>query len=241
MSLPAYSGPTGSVEGTITVDGDPAPDVDGAFSKCPAARDMYGKLFREGPPLPNGARALPDAFVGVTGYSGAYIPSNSEVRNVTIDNCGFTERTIDMTIGEHLEVWNKTRTLYAPTLLQVPTPALMLAPPGGDPVKLYPTKPAYYTLVDKTGSAPYMQANVYVVAYPLHAISGLDGHYRIDGVPVGSVSVSARLAAIQKTATRKVDVLANVVAHADMVLSYRKPNPGVPTPVPFDAGTNINY
>jgi hypothetical protein len=241
MGLPAYSGPTGSVEGVITVDGDPAPDVDGNFTKCPAAKEMYGKLFREGPPLPSGARPLADAMVGVTGYSGFYIPSSSHVRKVTIENCGFTERTIDMTIGEHIEVFNKTKDLYAPALAQVQTPAIMLAPPGGDPVKLYPVKPAYYTLLDRANTAPYMVANVYVVAFPLHTTSGLDGHYRIDGVPVGRVTVSARQGAIQRTASKNIDVLENVVARVDLSMTYRKPNAGIPTPVVQDAGTNINY
>jgi hypothetical protein len=229
------------VEGDISVDGDAAPDVDGPFTKCPAARAMYGKLFREGPALPSGARPLADAMVGVTGYGGFYLPSTSKVRKVTIENCGYTERTIDMTIGEHLEIYNKTRELYAPMLAQVPTPAIMLAPPGGDPVKLYPLKPAYYTLIDRTGAAPYMVANVYTVAFPLHTTSGIDGHYRIDGVPVGKVTVSARLAAIQRTVNKTVDVLENVVAHADLTLSYRRPNAGAPVPVAHDAGTNINY
>src|SRR5579862_3686583 len=57
--LPAYSGPTGSIEGTILVVGPPAPDVKVDVSPCPAALDTYGKLFREGTPAaPNGPRPL---------------------------------------------------------------------------------------------------------------------------------------------------------------------------------------
>jgi hypothetical protein len=228
MKLPAYSGPTGSVEGSIFVEGDPAPDVPGPFGKCPTAKDEYGKLFREGQALPDGTRPLADAMVGVTGYSGFYIPSTSDVKTVSIENCAFSQRTIDMTIGEHLEVFNKTKQLYAPMFAQTPTPAIMIAPPGGDPVKLYPTRPAYYTLLDNTGASPNMVANVYVVAFPLHTVTGLDGHYRIDGVPVGRVSVSARLSAIQRTASKNLDVHENVVAHVDLTLSYQKPDSGAP-------------
>jgi len=231
--LPAYSGPTGSIDGTITVEGDPSPDVDEPFTKCPAAQAVYGKQFREGPPLANGARPLGDAMVGVTGYTGFYVPSTSEVRKLTIENCAFSERTVDMTIGEHLEISNKTKLIYAPLFAQVSTPALMVAPPGGDPVKLYPPKPAYYTLADRLQMTPYMVANVYVVAYPLHTVSALDGHYRIDGVPVGKLTVSARLAAIQKTAHKDVVVTENAVAHVDLTLTYRRPTG---TAVPSDAG-----
>jgi hypothetical protein len=238
--VPVYTGPTGSVEGTITVDGDPDPDLGLDFSKCPAARDTYAKLFREGAPLPNGTRPLADALVGVTGYAGFYVPGKSDVRKVTIDKCAFSERTIDMTIGERLEVYNATTILYAPVLAQVTTPAIMLAPPHGDPVKLYPPKPAYYTLLDRVNGAKYMTANVYVLAYPLHATSDLDGHYRIDGIPVGTMDVSARLAAIQKTASTKVDIKEHVVARVDLTLTYHKPANGAPPAAAGDAAAPVN-
>src|SRR5271167_1825224 len=45
--LPAYTGPTGSVEGTIVVVGPSSPDVKLDVTPCPAALDTYGKLFRE--------------------------------------------------------------------------------------------------------------------------------------------------------------------------------------------------
>jgi hypothetical protein len=177
--------------------------------------------------------------VGVTGYSGFYVPSTSDVKTVTIENCAFSPpRTIDMTIGEHLEIFNKTKELYAPMLAQAPTPAIMMAPPGGDPVKLYPTRPAYYTLRDQTGAAPMMVANVYVVAFPLHTVSRLDGHYRIDGVPVGRVTVSARLAAIQRTSSKNIDVAENVVAHVDLTLNYHKPDAGPPPELTDDQKKN---
>ena len=73
--LPVYSGPTGSVEGTILVIGPAAPDVKIDTKQCPAALDTYGKLFREGTPAaPNGPRPLADAVVIAVGYSGYYIP-----------------------------------------------------------------------------------------------------------------------------------------------------------------------
>src|SRR5271163_4603874 len=39
QNLPAYTGPTGSVEGTVTIDGPPAPSVPVDASKCAAALD----------------------------------------------------------------------------------------------------------------------------------------------------------------------------------------------------------
>jgi hypothetical protein len=227
--LPEYAGPTGSVEGTIVVMGDPAPEVPGHdFARCPVARDTYGKLFRDGPARPDGSRPLADALVAVTGYSGFYVPEHSEARTVTIRNCAFDTRTVDMTIGQRLEVANKSTALYAPALAQAPMPALMVAPPNADPVKLYPLKPGYYTLIDRMG-ADYMTADVYALAYPLHTVTGLDGHYRIDGVPVGKIDVDVRLPAIRQNASKSVEVKMNVVERVDLQLKYSAAAPTAAT------------
>jgi len=229
MRLPEYTGPTGSVEGTITITGDPPPDVtDKDFHKCPAARAVYGKLFRAGAPLADGSRPLADALVAVIGYQGYYVPEHRPSRLVTIQNCAFDTRTVDMTIGQPLEVANKDREMFGPALSQAPTYALMVAPPGGDPVRLYPTKPAYYTLIDKLGH-DYMTADVYALMYPLHAVSGLDGHYRIDGVPVGTMRLDGRLPAIKQTTGKQVTVQENAVTHLDLQFTYNAGQAPPPT------------
>src|SRR4051812_22227418 len=45
---PPYAGETGSVEGTIRVDGDPPVPTPFDFSRCPDAEKTWGKSFREG-------------------------------------------------------------------------------------------------------------------------------------------------------------------------------------------------
>src|SRR5580700_1341363 len=74
QKLAAYDGATGSVEGTIRVQGPPAPPVRVDTKKCPAALDTYGKLFRDGPAdAPGEARPLADAVVVAVGYAGSYV------------------------------------------------------------------------------------------------------------------------------------------------------------------------
>src|SRR5579859_7741080 len=96
--LPAYTGPTGSVEGTIVVVGPSAPDVKIDVTPCPAALDTYGKLFREGTPAtPGGPRPLADTVVIAVGYAGSYVPERQPAKRVTISpNCGYPTRTITM-------------------------------------------------------------------------------------------------------------------------------------------------
>jgi hypothetical protein len=218
--LPVYKGPTGSVEGTITITGDPAPLVPHLdFGKCPQAKPFYEKLFRTGATEASGAKTVADALVAVTGYGAYFVPERNPVRAVTFENCAFTERTIDMTIGQRLDVSSKDETLFAPILAQAQLPALMLASKSTAPVGLFPPKPGYYTLTDRMELA-YLRGDVYVLLQPFHTVTGLDGHYRIDGIPVGNVTVSTRLARLRKDASRQVLIEANAVKTLDLTINF---------------------
>jgi hypothetical protein len=220
--LPAYDGPTGSVEGTIRVEGPSAPDRKGLeFGKCRDAGILYGKLFREGSvAAADGSRTLADAVVAVTGYSGFYVPERADAVAVKIDGCAFDAKTVAMTFGQRLEITSSASEIWAPTLTQAPLPALMVVNSHTDSVKLYPPHPGYFTLVDTTLAHSYASVDVYAMLQPLHAVSGVDGHYRIDGVPVGKMKVNAHLAAIQRDASADIEVTKGAVQHADLVLHY---------------------
>ena len=238
QNLPVYRGPTGSLEGTITMAGDPSPDVPGLdFQKCPAAKETYQKLFRVGPALSNGTAPLADALVAVTGYAG-FVPERNPARKVTFEHCALDTRTVDMTVGQKLEVTGKDDLLFAPWLTQAPMAALMLASKSTEPVSLYPPKPGYYTLVDRM-ELSYVRADVYALLQPLHAVTSLDGHYRIDGIPVGTVTVNTRLARLRKEASKSVEVVADAVKTVDLSLEFhaatdtpapatRPPGPRIP-------------
>jgi hypothetical protein len=234
--LPAYDGPTGSVEGTVLVSGPAAPDVPGGdYSSCPAALDTYGKLFRAGPARADGRRPVADAAVVVTGYSGYFVPAKGDAERVVIGaNCGYSERTIAMTFGQRLEIANDSKLAFAPVLSGAPRAAIMIAPPSqnGDPVKLYPPRPGHYMLGDQI--QPFVQEVVLVLRQPLHAITDRAGHYRIDGVPVQKLKVGTELEAISGQAQKDVDVRANVVEQVDFVLSYAPA--GAPLNAQSDAG-----
>jgi hypothetical protein len=220
QKLAVYKGPTGSVEGTITITGDPSPDVPGLdVHKCPAAKEAYQKLFRVGATQSNGGKTLADALVAVTGYGPYFLPERNAVRTVTFEHCAM-ERTIDMTIGQRIEVASKDDILFAPILQQAQLPALMLASKSTAPVGLYPPKPGYYTLADRM-ELSYLRGDVYALMQPLHTVTSLDGHYRIDGIPVGNVTVSTRLARLRKDTSRQVQIEADVVKTVDLTLTFK--------------------
>ena len=221
QGLPPYDGPTGSVEGTVYVVGPPAPNVALDASHCPAAIDTYGKLFREGSPLPSGARPLADAATVVVGYSGSYVPERSEAKRIDIGaNCAYPARTLTLTYGQRLEISNKSKLLFAPIISQDTSTAVMVAPPEekGDPVKLYPRRAGRFAMTDRM--QPFVREDLYVLRHPLHAVTDLGGHYRIDGLPVGSLKVGAHHPAIEADAEAPVEVLANVVQRVDLTLTY---------------------
>ena len=232
--LPAYAGPTGSVEGTITVTGDPAPATPENFSRCPDASTMYGHLFREGEPkTAGGPRSLGDAVVAVTGYQGFFVPAKEEAVDLTIVGCGFDRRTVTLTFGQRLEVKNLTKEFWTPKLDPPQTSVMMMAPPGGDAVRIYAKKPGHYRLIDH--DRKYAVDDLYAFLHPLHTSSKADGTFRIDHVPIGKLRVNALHPRIPNSeASKEVEIKDGVVTHVDLELVYKS------TPeasVPVDAGS----
>jgi len=221
--LPAYQGPTGSVEGTVFVRGPESPDLPHMdFKSCPAALDTYGKLFRAGPAREDGLRPLADAVVVVTGYKGFYLPEQNEGQLVAITpNCGYPTRTIALTFGQRLDIANDSAVAFAPTLSGIYQPAVMLAPPfrAGEPVKLYPPRPGHYLIGDEM--QPFVHEALLVIPQPLHDVSNTAGHFRIEGVPVGKLKIGAQLDALGGPIPAvDVEVRPNVVEHVELVIPY---------------------
>lgn len=230
-SLPIYAGPTGVVEGTVFVRGDPALDTKIDFSRCPAGEVTYGKTFREGPPRADGSRPLADALVVITGYSGYVIAERRAAKRITIEPCAFSTRTVDLTFGQMLLVQNvdASKKMYAPELSNSAMPALMVAPFGADPVKLYSKKPGYASLDDKIG-VPFMKADVYTLLQPLHAVTDANGHFRIDrvptegadGKPIAGLELNVRLKAINRDVTQPIpSVAAGKTTVVDVTLEHK--------------------
>jgi hypothetical protein len=222
-----YSGPIGSVRGVVHVSGDRAPELPDVLAeiakskdKCEASRAFYGKLFREGP-----GRELADVLVAVTNYKG-FVPPAGDMRLVTARGCTFESRTVAMTFGQRLEVKNRGSEAVVPSLSGTPQAALVIAFPGGDSVKLFPTHPGEFLLQDQTH--PFATANVLVLKYPTTAVTGIDGTFEIKDVPVGDVVVSAYLPATQGRASSPVTVVAGEAAKVDLTIQFEASKTAAP-------------
>ena len=242
--LPPYSGPKGAVEGVVRVTGDaPAKRNVTIPFDCGEAYATYGKVFREG-----NDRTLADAMVAVTGYEG-YIPAQGDAYPISIHGCAYDRRTIVLTYGQRIEVTNRDpRQSYLPKLDGSKVPAQMVAMPKGDPVKLYPMEIGHYALKEDMKGAGWMYADVFVLQYSTHAVTGLDGRYRISGIPAGKVKVSVFLPSIDKemhpetgaeasTVEREVEIKDGETTQLDIEFPYKvpkalpKPKPGTTAPI----------
>lgn len=199
---PAYSGPTGSVTGVVTMTGDQPPVATAHVAQikgaCPEARAMYGHVFREGM-----LRSLADVLVAVTGYSG-YVPEDEAKETVAARGCAFSRRTIALTFGQTLDVVSKDREGYVPNLLGSHMQAQLLALPGGAPSTLYPPEPGHYILTDDI--KVYMSADVFVLKYSTHAVTDLDGRFEIKHIPAGKARISALLPSTQSVVEQDIEI-----------------------------------
>lgn len=196
-----YSGPSGTIKGVVRIKGDPPPPTDYAFKEgCSEAAAAYGKLFRVGQD-----NTVADVLVAATGYDG-YVPPSGEAVKITMRGCALSKRTVAAAFGQRIEVSNLDKTeSYMPYLEGSAFRAVMVAMPGGDPVKLYPQEPGHYMIRDQLPK-PFMWADVYVVKFATHDVTGLDGQFEIKNVPVGKVRVNALLPIIDVTSEQVIEV-----------------------------------
>ncbi len=197
-----YAGKTGTLSGRITMKGDPAPSTSWIYpQECGEAAGTYGRAFRVGQD-----NALADVLVTVTGYDG-FVPAKGPALPVKISGCAYEKRTYAMAFGQRIEVSNTDlKTSFMPVLDPSEYRAMNIAMPKGAPVKIYAYQPGInYVLRDIQGKE-FMQADVFVLKFSTLDTTGLDGRYKVSGIPVGKVQVNALLPVIDKSAKQEVEI-----------------------------------
>jgi hypothetical protein len=212
-----YAGPAGAVEGRIVASGDPPSDQPEILAQindnCSAARPFYGKVFREGE-----GRALADVLVSVIGYH-EYIPAKEPAHRHVAKDCTFDTRTIALTLGQRVEVVSGDKEAYVPELLGEKGQPQIVATPGGQVASsLYPTKPGRFVLVDNLRL--FMTAEVLVLKYATVDVTGIDGRYRIEGLPPGDLTLTAFLPATRATVQRPIKIEAGKTVTLDLEVPF---------------------
>lgn len=213
---PAPALASGVVQGIVRISGDASPDLPSAkeipVGKCFKAHERHKLVFRK---AADGGVA--DALVGVTEYK-ASVPKATAPVVVTMEDCSLGQRTVAVMFGQEIHMKNKGPTAAMPQLVGLPTPAVIAAVPGGDPVTLIPTSPGRYEIVDR--SHPFASADVYVVNYPTVAVTNEQGRFQIPGVPAGEVKVSVMLPSTGLTAEKRVNVEAGKSVEVSFDLTF---------------------
>lgn len=212
---PAYSGPTATVRGVVRITGDPPHErselLEQIPSDCVKARETYGPLFRKGP-----AGELADALVAVTEYP-HYVPEKEPVRVVPARGCAWESRTIALTFGQRIEIDARDPRPYVPELLGGRMPAQLVALPGTRSA-LYPKQPGRYLLVDSLRL--FSTAEVLVLKYATHDVTGLDGRYEIRGIPAGPVRINAFSPQTGATTERRITLAPGQTLDLDLELRF---------------------
>jgi hypothetical protein len=215
-NLPPYAGPVATLRGKVRVVGDEAPEMRQLMAQipkdCEGAQQIYRHLFRAGP-----GGELADALVAVTGYK-AYVPERVAIKTVDAQSCAWGARTIALTFGQRLDVVSKDRRPYVPELMGGRMPAQIIAMPGGVASNLYPGNPGRYVLVDSMRI--FATAEVYVLKYPTHAVTGTDGRFEITGIPAGEVTVNAFSPQVGETAEKKITLAGGQTLDLDFELAF---------------------
>ena len=212
-----YDGPTATVRGVIRASGDAASaaPVQGLEipPECAKARDVYGYPFQEGP-----ARELADVLVTVTGYQG-YVAETKPAVALEGKDCSWGARTIALTYGQRIDVVSKDKNSYVPDLLGSKMKAQLVATPfGKGTANLYPPAAGRYILIDNLRL--FMAAEVLVLKYATHDVTGADGRFEIVGIPPGKVTVSALLPSTGAVAQKEIELKGGDNTELDLTLAF---------------------
>jgi hypothetical protein len=215
-----YTGPTGAVEGVITVKGDPPPmHTFMAMPKgCDASSAVHGPVYRAGP-----KGELADTLVAVIGVAG-YVRPSKEDKKVVIKNCSIDPTVIDLSLGQRLMVGNADTMPYTP---QVPFKMLVRRVVIKDmsPVPLFFTQTGAFGITWLAGAMPgtaVPTATVFVLPNALHTVTGTDGKFRITGIPVGKATIAASHLDMGE-AKKEVEIKAGTELKVDLTLTYKAP------------------
>jgi hypothetical protein len=213
----AYEGPTATVHGRVRGSGDAASAspvrLSGVPAECAKARDVYGYPFQEGP-----QRELADVLVTVTGYQG-YVPEKNPALALEASDCTWGTRTIALTYGQRIEVVSADKNSYVPELLGSQMKSQLVATPfGKGTASLYPPAAGRYVLIDNLRL--FMTAEVLVLKYATHDVTGADGSFEIAGIPPGKVTVSAFLPSTGAVEQKEIELKGGDSKELDFTLAF---------------------
>ena len=236
-SIPAANGPTGAVEGVVRLTGTLPPpqpvvidhDVSRMRGCADSARGYYANPFGITAPGP-----LPEALVTVDAHSAA--PPASRRRYVTFNDCSIEPRILAMSLNDVLVMHASTDAHHLTKVDGMgATIAQMLMTTEDQEKRL--VHPGRY-LIHSVLVPTWMQTPLVVTPNWFYDQTNREGHYRIDGVPVGTHTMHAWFPGVGPV-DATITIAAGATAQQDFAVSPLPPSAVRPPGPPADAGPII--
>lgn len=235
-----YTGPTGTIAGTIAYDGTaPAPrKIDTAAD--PVCGQANPNLTTEDTVVKDGKLANVFVYVKEGTVDGGKKVGDytwatpSTAVNLDQNGCQYKPHVLGIQVNQKLSVTNSDKTTHNVH----PTPSLnkewnQTQAVGQGPIEQTFARPEQLIPV-KCNQHPWMKAYIGVMRHPLYAVSGETGAFEIKGVPAGTYTVVAwrEGGAKGEEKTMQVTVPANGSAQADFAFGAAGAGPATSANTP---------
>ncbi len=219
---PAYTGPTGSVTGTISFTGKPLAPVVIDTSMDPACSiGSTGNVMTEQFVVTAGK--LANVFLYIkSGPAAAMQATPAPTQAVILDqkNCRYTPHVIAVQQGGTVEFHNSDSTMHnihtMPTAVGNETIDVSQGPKGAPQSKQF-AKPELMIPV-RCNNHPWMNAFINVSATPFFAVTDNSGHFELRGLPPGDYVLGAIHEKLGEK-TISVHVAPDTIANADLAFA----------------------
>jgi hypothetical protein len=197
---------TGSITGKILFQGTPPERRKLNMSADPvcAARNPEAVLAQDG--AVNSNATLPNAFVYLKDVPGNFKPPTDPV---VLDQsaCMYVPHVLALMVGQPLKIVSSDPTTHNIHFMSTQNPNFnQTQPPGAPPIMHKFAHPEIMIMVH-CNEHPWMSAYVAVTSNPFYSMTGADGSFTIQNVPVGEYTLGGWTAAFG-TQDQKVTVRA---------------------------------
>lgn len=201
----------GTISGTVAFEGTPPRrnKLDMGADQLCVSKNPNPVLAED--PAVNSNGTLPNAFVYIKDITGTFKPPS---QSVVFDqrNCVYVPHVLGVMVGQELQITSSDATTHNIHFMPKANRDWNKSqPPGALPLSLRFSSPEIMIPVH-CNEHPWMSAHIGVTSNPFYAVTGTDGSFTIQGVPVGDYSLSS-WSAFFGTQDQKVTVRAGETAH----------------------------
>lgn len=215
--LDASSGATGKIQGKVDFEGArPKLEQINLEMADPVCVAGHSEPIYEEDGAVNSDGTLPNVFLYIKDGLKEKLPPPAKPAVLDQKGCIYQPHVLGVMVGQELRILSSDPTTHNVHFLsKVNKDWNVSQTAGAQPVTHRFTKPEIMISVS-CNKHPWMDAYVGVTANPFHAVTGSDGTFSIEGVPIGTYTLAAWTATFGTT-EQTVTVEADKVTRADFL------------------------